>query len=90
LRKDVPVLVYGAYTLLRPEHETVYAYTREFDDKKMLVLPNFPEKESVFKTDELTSLEDSNFLINNYNTANSEEATIMLKPFQAVIYFMDQ
>ena len=41
LRKENLVLVYGDYQLLQPEHPAVYAYTRELDGVKWLVLQNW-------------------------------------------------
>ncbi len=83
LRKSELTLVYGSYTLLYPEHESLYAYTRELDDKKLLVLLNFKEmpitvekpKDMVLKT----------VLIDNCDDFELENSTIQLQPFQAVI-----
>ena len=41
LRKKDPTLVYGKYTLLDAKNPSVYAYTRELNGKKLLVLLNF-------------------------------------------------
>jgi oligo-1,6-glucosidase len=41
LRKTNPSLVYGKYTLLDKGNPKVYAYTRELDGKKFLILLNF-------------------------------------------------
>ena len=41
--KANPVLIYGKYTLLDKDNPDVYAYTRELDGKKLLVLLNFKD-----------------------------------------------
>ena len=41
LRKENPLLVYGKYTLLDKNNTKVYAYTREFEGQKMLIVLNF-------------------------------------------------
>ena len=41
LRKDNLTLVYGAYELLLPDDEHIYAYTRKLDDEVILVLLNY-------------------------------------------------
>ena len=46
IRKENLVLVYGKYTLIQKEHETIYAYTRTLDENKMLVLLNFSKEKS--------------------------------------------
>jgi len=89
LRKSHPVLVYGDYTLLLPEHEQVYAFTRELDGKKVLVLLNFSEAESAIELKELENRSDKAVLINNYETVDIEEDAILLKPYQAVLFSME-
>src|SRR5207344_1759379 len=44
LRKDNLALVYGKYTLLDKTNPDVYAYSREMDGKKLLILLNFRTK----------------------------------------------
>jgi oligo-1,6-glucosidase len=45
LRKENPVLVYGDYELLLPEHSAIYAYTRGYEGKLWTVLLNFSKTE---------------------------------------------
>ncbi|MEO2051171.1 MAG: alpha-glucosidase [Allomuricauda sp.] len=83
LRKQNPILVYGNYELLMPEHPTVYAYTRTMDDTKLLVLLNFSKESSTVSLDEAWAA--SPILINNYNDLDIIDNSLKLKPFQAVI-----
>jgi oligo-1,6-glucosidase len=83
LRKQNPILVYGSYELLMPEHSTVYAYTRTMDDKKLLVLLNFSKESSTVSLDKDWAA--SPILINNYNDIDIIDNSLKLKPFQAVI-----
>ncbi len=78
LRKDNPVLVYGKYTLLDKENPAVYAYTRELDGKKFLVLLNFTAKEATVKTG--IDISKGKVLINNYAATSASET---LKPYEA-------
>ena len=41
-------IVYGAYDLLDPEHEAVYAYTRTGESSKLLIVCNLSDKEVDF------------------------------------------
>ena len=43
LRKELAVLVEGDFTLLDPEHESVFAYTRRYRDAEVLVVCHFGE-----------------------------------------------
>lgn len=83
LRQQKLTLVYGDYTLLAPEHESLYVYTRTFEGEKLLVAMNFSDEPCDLG---ITSLNLSmDVLINNYNELNSTEDTITLAPYQAVI-----
>lgn len=83
LRKQNPVLVYGAYELQVPEHPDIYAYTRVLGDKKVLILLNFSKETSEIKLKDDWS--NCSILINNYSDAELFEHSIKMKPFQAII-----
>lgn len=81
LRKDNPVLVYGKYTLLDKNNPDVYAYTREWEGKKMLVLLNFSSKAAKANTGMDTN--KAKLLISNYQTASADGT---LQPYEASVY----
>ena len=81
LRKENLVLVYGKYTLLDEANESVYAYTRELNGKKMLVLLNFTDKEASANTG--VDISKAKVVLGNYETASTDGK---LKPYEAVIY----
>ncbi|MCB0371454.1 MAG: alpha-glucosidase [Muricauda sp.] len=83
LRKENPVLVYGSYELISPEHPTIYAYTRALGNEKWLVLLNFSNSDSSIKLDYIKP--SDNVLINNYNVIDISQGEISLQPYQAVI-----
>lgn len=87
VRKENPVLVYGDYTLLKPENEKMYTYIRENDTSKMLVLLNFSSEEASIKLEELNS--EKKEVINNYNSIQAEKDQATLKPYQAVIFSLE-
>lgn len=81
LRKSNPVFIYGKYTLLDKENTSVFAYTRELNGKKCLVLLNFKDKQSVANTG--LDLSKTKVMISNYPDP-SKDGT--LRPYEAVIY----
>jgi oligo-1,6-glucosidase len=83
LRKDHPVLVYGDYELLLPEHEQVYAYTRTLDEEQVLVLLNFSAEAASVSLPQLARAGE--VWINNYAEMNRSEDEITLQPYQAVV-----
>lgn len=83
-RKQYPVMVYGDYQLLYPEHTQIYAYTRILGEEKVLVLLNFSDEEA---HEELTSeFKVGNILMNNGNSNPVSDLNIMLEPWQASVY----
>ena len=88
LRKEnIPVLVYGKYTLLDKANPSVYAYTREGEVQKMLIVLNFSSSSAQAKID--LNLDSAKMLLSNYKESplfNNVNRTLTLKPYAAVIY----
>ena len=82
LRKQEPAFVYGTYTLLDKENPNVYAYTRELNGKKLLVLLNFSDKEATYNIGFLTL--KSKIILGNYQDLINTK-TNMLRPYEAKI-----
>jgi oligo-1,6-glucosidase len=81
LRKENQALVYGKYTLLDKDNPDVYAYTRELDGKKFLVVLNFKNKTAMVNTG--IDLSKAKVLIGNYK---SPSVNGHLQPYEAVVY----
>ena len=81
LRKAYPVLVYGKYTLLDKTNPDVYAYTRELNGKKILVLLNFTSKNATADTG--IDVSKVKMLLNNYPEKSTDDK---LRPYESVIY----
>jgi len=87
MRKTIPAVVYGAYELLLPDHEQIYAFTRTLDQQRLLVLLNFSQEPARFELPaDLQSL-DADLLIANYPSAASGDIRrLTLKPYEARVY----
>lgn len=81
LRRDNLVLVYGKYTLLDKNNPDVYAFTRELDNKKILVLLNF--KSTASQADIGVDISKAKILLGNYEHPSQNG---QLKPYEAVVY----
>jgi oligo-1,6-glucosidase len=81
LRKDNLALIYGKYTLLDAQNPDTYAYTRELNGKKLLILLNFTGKQTSAQTG--VDLGNATVLIGNYQKS-SKNGTLM--PYEAVVY----
>lgn len=88
LRKEhKDVLVYGRYTLLDQSNPDVYAYTREANGEKVLVLLSFSKNGGTFNLDKsgrnLMQLGEE--WINNLQPLKINGNVISLQPYQACI-----
>ena len=81
LRKKELTLVYGKYELVDEENANVYAYTRELNGKKLLILLNFAAKNAIAQTG--IDISEAKVLLENYSQASTDGN---LKPYEAVIY----
>jgi oligo-1,6-glucosidase len=80
LRKKNPVLVYGKYKLVDADNPEIYAYTRELEDKKILIILNFSNKMAKIKT--IYNLKKSKILLHNYAVPSLNKS---LKPYEALV-----
>ena len=87
LRKENPVLVYGKYTLQDKKNPAVYAYTRELDGQKLLIVLNFSANNA--QTAVGINTAKVRVLLSNYPVAPSNKlikSRITLRPYEAIIY----
>jgi oligo-1,6-glucosidase len=87
LRNENLVLIYGKYQILQPEHPTVYAYTRKYENEEWLVLLNFSDSKSKFTSTEIDRIAETK--INNYQLNPLDGNTIELQPYQAIIFSLN-
>ncbi len=81
LRKNNEVLVNGKYTLLDKNNPDVYAYTRELNGIKLLILLNFKSVPSMVNT--AINFKTAKVLLGNYKNASHDGS---LQPYEAVVY----
>jgi glucan 1,6-alpha-glucosidase len=80
LRKQEEIFIDGVFEPVLEENEDIFAYTRENDTAKMLVLCNFKDTEVICELEE--NWEDGEVLISNYDS-QSEKGK--LRPYEAKI-----
>jgi len=87
LRRENPVIVYGAYDLILPSHEEIYAFTRTLDEARLLVILNFSRNMPAFQLPDDISYSSRELLISNYNVDTHEDIRqISLRPYEARVY----
>ena len=82
LRKELPVLTDGKFTMLVMDHNQIFAYLRDNGEDKLLVVCNFYGNTVDYAVSE--KAEDLELLIGNYTEENMQ--TDVLRPYEARIY----
>ncbi|MBO9553853.1 alpha-glucosidase [Cellulomonas sp.] len=84
LRHEDPVVALGDFTMLLPDDEHVYAFTRRLGDESLLVLGNFTgDEQTVDVGDAWAFDEGSTLLLGNYDDAGAAGS---LRPWEARVY----
>lgn len=84
LRRQHPVLVYGAYELTEAGNPDIYAYTRTLGEDRVLVLLNFSSANATFHLP--TGMQPGEILVDNYNVeAAGAGLPDTLQPWHAII-----
>jgi oligo-1,6-glucosidase len=86
LRHDEPVVAYGDFTMLVPEHEQLYVFTRALDDVTLLVVGNFSsEPVSLSAVPGIDDWITSDLVLGNYPDPDEAHAST-LSPWEARVY----
>jgi len=68
LRRTEPVVPFGSFTMLLPDHEQVYAFTRSYQGVTLLMLANMSGSPA---TVELTGWDDAELLLGTHGTGGT-------------------
>ena len=86
MRKSHPGLVHGQYKILTPHHPEIYAYTRDHEGKKYLILLNFSESIVKIQLPEIKKINQT--LINNYPILDHQKDVMVLDAYQATVHVL--
>lgn len=86
LRKEMPIISEGNYKPAFEDSKQVYAFERQFEDQKLLVLNNFYAKE--VEIDLPAVYQNGQILISNYEDAEVSEK-FLLKPYQTLAIYVN-
>lgn len=89
LRKENPVIVHGSYSLLAPEDEHIYAYTRATDSQTVLVLLNFSAEGRRCEVPAELLGKSGKILISNYERNGELTPVMALRPYEAIAYLIE-
>jgi trehalose-6-phosphate hydrolase len=90
LRKQYDIITTGDYQLLLADHPQIFAYLRNGEKEKLLVVNNFYGKETTFVLPDDVQIDGyaSEILLSNYADSPSEFRTIRLRPYESIVYHL--
>ena len=86
LRKEMPIISEGSYKPALEDSKQVYAFERQYEDQKLLVLNNFYATEVEIELP--ATYQNGQILISNYEDAEVAEK-ILLKPYQTLAIYVN-
>ncbi|ENN6466669.1 alpha-glucosidase [Vibrio vulnificus] len=86
LRKQHPAIVYGDFTPLFAEHDSVFAYVRSHQDEQLLVINNFSDQDVSLELPDNLQHKEVNCLIYNYDSLDMLGVTLSLRPYQCYAF----
>ena len=92
LRKSVDLITYGDYELLLAEDPQLFAYVRNGENEKLLVINNFYETEATFELPSHIEVDGyhSEVLISNYEDSPSTFKKVTLRPYESIAYHLTE
>ena len=84
IRKHNDTIIYGDYKLLLPEDKNVFAYRRELNGDKIVVVCNFYNKEVNLNFNE--DFNNVEILLSNYKDSSILMKDLKLRPYEAIMY----
>lgn len=87
LRKKYDIIVQGDYQPLLDNHQHVFAYTRNWNSEKILVVSNFyAEEVTVNFSDE--KRKEIEIILSNYPDTTTEIDEVTLRPYESIVYYL--
>jgi oligo-1,6-glucosidase len=87
LRHELPVVVHGDFTMLLPDDERVYAFTRRLDNIELLTLANFSSDIVPVNLPRAPSWDRAELLLANYlDRPDLREVPVTLRAWEARVH----
>lgn len=88
LRRELPVMVYGEYIPVLPDHPQLFAWERILGDERLLVVNNFSAEPVRADLSGLIGEEEFSLFLANYpDFAMAEDGVYSLRPWEAFVLY---
>ncbi|WP_243291635.1 alpha,alpha-phosphotrehalase [Bacillus sp. FJAT-47783] len=90
LRKEYDVIIDGDYQLILADHPEIFAYVRNAESEKLLVVNNFYGNTTTFLLPEEIDLEGykADILLSNYDDSSELFDQVTLRPYESIVYHL--
>ncbi|MFC3884605.1 alpha,alpha-phosphotrehalase [Bacillus songklensis] len=90
LRKQYDIITDGDYQLILADHPDIFAYVRNGENEKLLVVNNYYGKETTFELPGEVDVEgyNSEILISNYDDSINDVKKVTLRPYESIVYHL--
>ncbi|MBQ7688675.1 MAG: alpha-glucosidase [Clostridia bacterium] len=88
-RKENDIVIYGSYKEHDHARNDLYAYSRYLDDKKMLVVCSFSDKNVRFDAPEGFELSEGKLVLANYSPCGVVNNSFTLRPYETRVYLWE-
>ena len=89
LRRDNSVIIYGDYKELVPKSESLYAYERNYEGKKLIVVCSFTEDAARFDAPDGVDLNEGKLVLNNYESNFVIANGFTTRPYETRVYLFE-
>lgn len=89
LRRDNPVIIYGDYKELMPKSKQLYAYERNYEGKKLIVVCSFTEDAVRFDAPDGIDMNEGKLLLGNYGGNFVIANGFTTRPYETRVYLFD-
>ena len=86
LRRQEPAVVEGDFTMLLPQDERVYAFTRRLGGTELLVLGNFSGEQVAAPVPDAAAWAAAEVLVGSVQTDGTEAEPLVLAPWEGRVY----
>lgn len=92
LRKEYPLISEGSIKFILENDEKVLAYTRSYENTRLIVLNNFYGEETVVNLpkDLIDDCVKSSILLSNYSDSEELKEEILLRPYESIVYYIEK
>jgi trehalose-6-phosphate hydrolase len=90
LRKQYDVVTHGDFQLIEGDHTEIFAYIRNCENEKLLVVSNYYGINTSFELPEDIDVEgySAEILLSNYGDSPQEYKKLSLRPYESIIYHL--